>query len=482
MGMVDYVKDREQLSNILCKSDDILILDYEVAGVSCAMFLVDGMSDKEQLDRNVIQRLKQLEKLEKPFLETLNNVTFLADPITLADNLEELASKVTDGDIALILDGADTYYVMSLRNYKTRAITEPPVSTVIRGPREGFVEDMKTNMTQLRRRLRTPKLVFEYMKVGKYTETNLAICYIDGVADENNINKVRERISKIDIDGIIDSAYIARFIEDNKNSMFSQSGSTEKPDIAAAKMLEGRIAIIVDGSPTVLTVPFVLFEHFQSSEDYYVRSFRATFVRIIRVVAMIIAITLPAAYVALQEFQYQMFPLKLLIVIMNSLYGVPLTPTLEMILLLLLFEVLHEASIRMPRYVGTALSIVGAIVLGEAAVNAGLLSTPSVLVTALSTIGLYGVPEEVDSASVFRIFFVAVAGVLGLFGLLLGIIALLIYLVSLKSYGSSYLTPFAPLIPGDFKDGIIKSSLREMNKRPYSIPTKNRTRLKDGEE
>lgn len=478
--MINYFEDREKLDNLMSGSADVLKLDFEIAGLSAVMFFLDGMSDKELMDRNIIEPLKKLQTLEKPYLESLNRVIFIADPIIVPDNLEDTAIRIADGDIALLIDGADTPYVLSMRDYKTRAITEPPVATVIRGPREGFVEDMKTNMTLLRRRLRSPKLIFEYLKVGQYTETNIAVAYLDGVAEENVVEQVLKRIREIDIDGIVDSSYIARFIEDNKYSIFNQTGTSEKPDIVAGKMLEGRVAIIVDGSPTILTVPFVMFEHFQSSEDYYVKSFRATLTRLIRVLAMVIAVMLPAAYVALQEFQYQMFPLKLLIAIMNSIYGVPLTPTLEMLTLLLIFEILNETSIRMPRYVGTALSIVGAIVLGEAAVNAGLLSIPSVLVTAISTIGLYSVPEEVDAGSILRLLFVVIAGVAGLFGLLLAVVVLFAYLCGLKSYGTSYLAPFAPMVVSDFQDGVFKANLIDMKKRPYTIPTHNRTRLKNG--
>ena len=265
-------------------------------------------------------------------------------------------------------------------------------------------------------------------------------------------------------------------MESNYHSRFPQEGSSEKPDIIAAKMLEGRVAVIVDGSPMVLTVPFILFEHFQASEDYYVKSFRASFIRIVRLAALVFAIALPGAYVALQEYQYQMFPLKFLISIMNSVYGIPFTPTLEMLCVLIIFEILNEASVRMPRYVGMALSVVGAIVLGETAVNAGLFSTPAILVIAISTIGLYCVPDATEVSSILRVLLVAIAGVAGLMGIILACLALIAYLADLRSFGTSYLAPFAPLIEHDWQDGLIKESVRDMSERPYSVPTQNRVR------
>lgn len=476
--MIDYKSTRQAIFDAFSGSSDILYLDFEIAGVSAALIFVDGLSDKVLFDRNIIEPLKRAESVSHPVIEFLNDNIFIADPIIVKENLEEACLAIADGDICLVMDGAEELYMLSMKMYKTRSITEPPVSTVLRGPREGFVEDMKTNMTMVRRRLRSPSLVFKNMKIGRYTETNVAICWIDGVADGAIVGEILSRLEKINIDGIIDSSYLARFLESGKYSIFSEVGICEKPDILAAKVLEGRVGIIVDGSPTVLTLPFIVFEHFQASEDYYTKSYRATFVRVIRMIALIIAVLLPGAYVALQEFQYQMLPLTMLNAIMNNIWGIPLTPVIEMLLLVLLFEILNETSVRMPRYVGTALSIVGAIVLGEAAVNAGLLSTPALLVTAVSTIGLYAVPDEVDSMSILRVLFILAAGVLGLFGLLMGVVVLIVYLCGINNYNASYLAPFAPLYTQDMKDAITIANLTDRTMRPKSIPTANRTRLK----
>lgn len=536
--MVNYEEDRKKLNLAFKNSKDILMLDTTALGRAAVLCFIDGMSSKEIIDRNVIEPLKkcdinfaerQSERFNSPIknidciditslvdgedmadddllnipkdshaqnclireqncleikeskvitADLINKIIYISDPIIVCESFEQMVQNIASGDVGLMIDGAESYFVLSLRDYKTRGITEPPVSTVLRGPREGFVEDMKVNMTMIRRRFKTTDLVFDLMQVGKYSGTGVAIAYLEGVADPKIVEKIKTNIASIDCDGIIDSSYIARYIEENKHSLFNQVGVAEKPDIVAGKLLEGRVAIICDGSPTVITLPFVLFEHFQSCEDYYIKSYRASFTRILRVIAMIIAICLPAAYVALQEFQYHMFPFKLLVVIMNSINGVPLTPTIEMLVLLLVFEILNEASIRMPRYVGTALSLVGAIILGESAVSAGLLSVPTLLVTAMSTIGLYCVPDEVDGGSLLRIIFVAIAGVLGIFGLMLAVFVLFAYVVGLKNYGVSYLAPFAPLLPLDLQDGVTKNNLTDIKKRPYTIPTRNRVRAR----
>lgn len=474
----DYAKFSDAVKSAFGDGNDLIRMDFDVAGRSASVFFIDGVIDKELCELNIFSPLKALFSLEYPYIGRLNAATRPTTAIKLNYSPEEAAQTVADGDIVLIIDGGEGAFVFSERKYPTRGIQEPPVSNVLRGPREGFVEDFKANCVMIRRRLRTPKLRFLNFKVGRLTNTVVSVAYIAGVADKKIVDEICRKIKSIDIDGIVESSYVAAFLEDGGQSLFDRVGTSEKPDIVCAKMLEGRVAVIVDGSPVVLTLPFILLEHLQASEDYYVKSFRATLIRAIRIMALLIAVLLPASYVALQEFQYQMFPLKFLVTIMNSVYGIPLTPMFEMLLVLLIFEILSEASVRMPRYVGMALSVVGAIVLGETAVKAGLLSTPTILIISVSTIGLYCVPDEVNTGSVLRLIFVAVAGVLGLFGIILGGVILTAHLVDLRSYGTSYLAPFAPALPGDWNDAVFKAGVTELYERPYSIPTKNRKRLK----
>ena len=473
---VDYKKTADAIQGEFAKDSDVLRMDFTVGGRSAALFYIDGFVDKIAFESSILRPIKRLTELPFPYADMINQATSLTTPMKTVEGTEESAKIVAEGDIALVIDGAEGIFIFSERAYQTRGIQEPPVTNVLRGPREGFVEDVKINMTMLRRKLKTPKLTFKKAFVGKYTDTPVIICYIQGVASPDVVDEVEKRINAIDMDGVVESSYIARYLETNYRSLFTQVGTSEKPDIIAAKMLEGRVAVIVDGSPMVLTVPFILFEHFQASEDYYVKSFRASFIRMVRLMALVLAIALPGAYVALQEYQYQMFPLKFLISIMNSIYGIPFTPTLEMLTILIIFEILNEASVRMPRYVGMALSVVGAIVLGETAVNAGLFSTPAILVISISTIGLYCVPDATEASSILRVLFVAIAGVAGLMGLILAALALIAYLADLRSFGTSYLAPFAPLIERDWQDGLIKESVRDMIERPYSVPTYNRVR------
>ena len=255
-------------------------------------------------------------------------------------------------------------------------------------------------------------------------------------------------------------------------------GTTEKPDIFCAKLAEGRVGLIVDGSPIALTVPYLLVEDFQSSEDYFVPPYRATFTRLLRLFALIVAIYLPAFYIAGQLFKLQLFPIKLLLTIAGSIRDIPFSPSLEMLLVLLVLEVLNEASIRMPKYVGMALSVVGALVLGETAVSAGFVSTPAIIIIAFSGIGLYAVPNLIEQTSVVRLAMLLVAGSVGTYGIILLTAFMLLYLVTTENFGTPLLAPFSPIVGRDLRDSVLKYNLGSLDTRPRTLKSPNRRRLR----
>ena len=405
-------------------------------------------------------------------LDDVAEILFEAET-ELSDDVDACVNKLLNGDILLCMEGESEYLVITARSYTTRAVTEPPTETVMRGPREGFIEDLRTNLSLLERRLKTPDLAIEKMQIGRRTKTNVAICYLSSVAAPSVVKKLKRRLEKIDVDGIVDSHYLVPYIEEKPSSLFTQTGLTEKPDIVAAKLLEGRVALIVDGSPMVVTVPFVVIEEFQSGEDYYQRSTYSTFVRILRYLGMLLATLLPGLYVALQNFHYTLIPVRFMITLMTAIKGLPLSPLSETLFVLLLFEIIREASVRMPRAVGMAMSIVGALVLGETAVNAGIISSPAVMITALSSIALFTVPNLIGPTSLLRLAYTLIGGLFGLFGLILAVLFTLHYVCSLNAYDAPYCAPFAPLVYSDFKDSIERAPLPQMKKRPKSIPNNN---------
>lgn len=461
----------ENIKNII-SSDDIIYFDFTIGNTTATAIYAESLSDKIMLGEQVV----------KPLAEA--NATNPTDAIkkvnlpetTLMYDISECVKKIIGGDAIILFDGHSYGVCTATKKPIARAVTEPPTASVLKGPREGFVENSHTNMSLIRQRLKTPNLKYEKLTVGKQSATTVGLVYISNVADPKTVDILREKIKNINVDGIIDSSFLIKNISDRKTSMFKQVGSTEKPDIFSAKLLEGRVGIIVDGSPIALTVPFILLEDFQSSEDYYINTYRANFARFLRICAVIISVLLPAFFVAAQLFHLQFIPLSFLLTIVSSIKGIPLSPSVEMFVTLLIFEILNEASVRMPRYVGIAMSVVGALVLGETAVNAGMVSTPTIMIIALSGICFYAVPDLNETLSVLRLMFLTVAGFMGGYGIILLSCALITYLCDFDSFGAPYLTPYAPISLNDMKDGIFMSFYGEQVLRPEFLNSKNRRR------
>ena len=467
---VDYIKKENN------ENKDVVERKLVCGTKKISIFYLNEQTDEEKLNKYIIAPLLAEDKTFYT-IEEIKNTIQIGETEELRD-LDEGISTILSGDALLVLDGVSTLLKCAISKHEHRAVVEPPTSAVIFGPREGFIESVKINMNLIRKRLPTTALTFKNMTVGTYTKTKVVLAYLNDVADPNVVKKIEQRIKKINIDGIVDSHYLISFLEEKQGSMFKQIGKTEKPDIAVAKMLEGRVAILVDGSPIVLTLPFVIIEDLQNSDDYYQRSFKVSIVRILRIFSVLISILLPGIYVAIQLFHYRIIPLRFLVSIINSTQGIPFTPFLEMLFVIILFEVLFEASLRMPKYLGIAVSIVGALVLGDTAVKAGIISTPAVMIIAVTGISFYTLPEQTSQLSIMRLIFTVVGGTLGLFGLVVAGIMLVNYMVDFNGYGSPYLAPYAPYIQNDLKDGLIKKESNSIRTRPKSIPNQKRIRKK----
>lgn len=480
MNISSDVNYNKKVVKAILGSDDIVFFDFELGKTSALCVYVDSITDKELLGLEVLAPLKKLCS-EKSAAKT--NISHLAKAITLANVKTE--SKITDatndilsGNAMIFIDGKNKAISVDLKKFEVRAISEPPTGLAVRGPRNGFTESIKSNLSLVRRYLKSPDLKVETFEKGRYTKTSIAFMYIDGISRPEIIDKIRQKIQEIDIDGIPDSSYVSKLLNERKTSLFKQVGSTERPDVLIERMLEGRAGIIVDGSPFALTLPYLLIEDFQAAEDYYISEYRANLVRALRVIAMIFSILLPSVFVAAQLFHLQIIPLNFLLTIVNGIKEIPFSPSLEMFFVLLIFELLNETSVRMPKYVGMALAVVGALVLGETAVNAGIVSTPAILIMALSGISIYAIPELVETTSVLRFIYLIVAGSLGGYGLILITAFLIIYLSSADNYGAPYLAPYSPVLLNDFQDGLYMNNVIGMLKRPEALGAKNKTRQK----
>lgn len=468
------MENARRITDKFTTQDNIVTRVTRCGGKECTVLVQPDLSDAEAA-RAIVYSLVNYDG-EISSLDDFSEKCVFEYDVTVSEDCDEATDDLLSGDIIVCLEGDERYAIVNARSYTTRGIVEPPTETVMRGPREGFIEDLKTNLSLLERRIKSPDFAIDRLTVGRKTKTGVAVCYISSVADKRVVKKLKKRLKKIDIDGIVDSNYLVPYIEERPYSLFSQTGISEKPDIVAAKLLEGRVAILIDGSPMAVTVPFVLIEEFQSGEDYYQRSTYGTFIRLLRYFGLMLATLLPGLYIALQNFHYTLIPVRFMITLVSAIKGLPLSPMAETLFVLVLFEIIREASVRMPRAVGMAMSIVGALVLGETAVNAGLISSPAVMITALSSIALFTVPNLIGPMSVLRLAYALVGGLFGLYGLIIAVMFSIHYVSALNGYGSPYLAPFAPLVFTDFKDAVERGVFPEMKKRPRSIPNTNETR------
>lgn len=475
--MVFFKEKIEEIKKKLNNSDDVIEREILVNDKKICLLFLKSMIDKQLFVNGIVEPLINCEEKNISIATLSSKIlkTFDIELKTFEDKLEE---DILRNKVVLFLEDSEEVLIMDIETSITRAPTEPPTSPVIQGPREGFTENINTNLALLRRRFVTSSFCIENLNIGKQTNTRVSIVYLKNIASKDVVKKIRKRLKDIDIDGIIDSHYLVAFLQDNKYSFFKQVGTTEKPDVLAAKMLEGRVGILVDGSPIALSLPFIFFEDLQNSNDYYSNSQFATLIRFIRSIGILIATILPGFYISLRLYHSKVMPIKYLVTIANSTLNLPFTPFIELIFILILFQLLYEVSLRLPRYLGLATSIVGALILGDTGVKAGLISPPSVIIVALSLIAIYTVPDQASQLTVMRFMFILIGGSLGLVGIISGMVYIINYLCNMDSYGSSYLAPYAPKIDEDLKDGMFKKSIVDMKERPKSIKNKNKVRLK----
>lgn len=472
-----------ELKKIFADDFDFILRDItigEESDIKVIITYIDGLTNKQIIHDNILEPLlsyngsKKIDEGDNKenIIELIEKDILTTSDLTKVKDFKKTIENILSGDALIYIDGSKTALAVSARDWKGRNITEPVTESVIRGPREGFVENLKTNTTMIRRKIKNPKLKLENLTLGSETNTDVCICYMKGIADENILATLKERLSCIQSDAILESGYIEQFIEGSPFSPFDTIGSSERPDKVAGKILEGRIAVICDGTPFVLTVPKLFIENIQSSEDYYSRVLYGSFNRMIRFIALIVTTMLPAIYIALINFHTDVIPLKLLLSIINSHEGIPFNPFWEAVFMSLLFELLREAGIRMPKPIGQAVSIVGALVIGETVVNAGLVSQIMIIIIALTAITSFIVPAIAESLPFIRIFLMIGANILGFMGIIIMVVIIILHMSSLRSLGVPYLSPFAPFRKEGMKDTLIRAPLRTFVKKPQSFSWK----------
>ena len=481
------LEDTISLIKSLLQSDDFTVRRFRIFGqYQAALLFFSSLNNKTMLNDDVLKPLMQVPghlQSQQDSADDLKNV-LQNDILHHAESqLEQETARLIDsllrGDSVVLVDGWDEALVIGTRNVEKRPIEQPSTEQVVRGSRDSFVEVLTTNLSLVRYRLPSADFRVKMMNIGRITKSRVAICHIEGIANPSLVEEVQTRLQAIDIDGVLDSGYLEQLIEDNTLSPFPQIQNTERPDKAVSNLLEGRVIVLVDGSPFALILPSVFTQFYQSLEDYTGRFLMGSLVRMARLIALVFSLIFPSLYVSVISFNPELIPTKFAVAVAGGRAGVPFPAVIEVLVMEVSMEVLREATLRMPQQVGGALSIVGVLVIGQAAVAAGFVSPITVVVVALTTIGSFATPAY-DAAIALRMLrfpLVILSGTFGLYGVMVGLILIINHMLSLRSFGVPYLSP---VVPGNFegmKDTLIRSPFWWMRKRPTQLHPPNKTRL-----
>ncbi|MBO8159131.1 spore germination protein [Thermosyntropha sp.] len=481
----------ELIQPYLIKNDDMVGRPFCLGGeheIKGYVIHLEGMIDNISLQQDVLRSLmfyacgEELNKRGTDYLiDHIYKNCLNVSQIEKVYNLDNLLQAVFDGFVILIFDGISEALKIDIRKTDRRGIEEPDLERALRGAKEGFVENVIVNTALVRRRLRDTNLVIEKLIIGRRTRTDVVLMYIEDIADPEIVINVRDKLNRIDMDGILGTEYIEQLIEDHHYTPFPQFKTTERPDKVMMELLEGRIVIMADGSPDALIIPSVFNSFLQASEDYIERPVISFYNRLFRYLAFILAVSLPALYIALLSFNPELIPVQLLITLAQGRDKVPFPVVLEVMIQEVIIQLVIETGLRLPVPMGQTIGVVAGIVLGQAAITAGLASPAIIIIIAVTTISTFALPNStlVMASRIVRIFMILMAAAFGIFGFSVGWFLLLTHLISLESMGVPYFSPYAPMRYPDLKDSILRGFISKMTKRPVSIPGQNPVRKRE---
>jgi len=457
-------ENEKTIREILQNCSDIVFRDITISRrTRLLLVFVDGMIDTDIITSNILkpliydglpQDLDTIDGVAKVFEQELIS----ALQTKRLSNFDEIVDHVVKGSIVILADGENVALVADISKFETRSIEEPSNESAIRGSKEGFTELLRINTIMLRRIVATPRLKFESYKIGEVTHTDIVVSYVEGIVSTSVLSEVRRRLNRIHIDAVLESGYIEESIEDTHVSPFPQISKTERPDVVAAGLLRGKVAIMCNGTPCALLVPMTFWDGLQAPDDNYERFLYVFFIRWVRYIFVCFSVLLPSIYIALTNYHLEMVPEQLMMTIATLRERSPFPTVIEVFLMEFTFEGLREAGIRLPKLIGPLVSIVGALVIGDAAVRAGLVSAPIVIVVSAAGISSFIIPlyEFGYPLRMLRFPLLILSGTFGLLGLAVGIIAVLIHLIHLNSFGTPYLTPVAPQVTRRLRDVLMR--------------------------
>lgn len=489
----DLETNLQQIKELTSSSPDFLIRRFSLglkADVPAAIVFLESMVKTDAVNELVMKSLlsrpsaevaAEAESAEGLYSRIQTHAIELGE-VKECDDWNSMMGQLLMGDTIILLEGCEKALACGTHGGEARAVSEPTTQTVVRGPKEGFVESLSTNISLVRRRIKSADLTLEMFKVGSTSLTNVAMLYMKNIADPSVVDEVRQQIQNINIDAVFNSGTVEEMIQENRFTPFPTIFNSERPDTISSNIMEGRVALIIDGTPFVLVMPTVFAQFFQSSSDYSERYDMGTVIRLIRYISFIILILGPSLYIALTTYHYEMIPTPLLISILAQRESVPFPAFMEALILEITFEILREAGIRMPRAGGQTVSVIGALVLGQAAVEAGIVTPLLTIVVALTGIASFAIPayNMAVAGRLFRFVFMILSAFMGLYGITLGLIALIAHMNSLRSFGTPYMAPFSPFVLQSQKDAVLRLPFWMMRKRPISITSTNQKRMEDG--
>ncbi|RCW45478.1 spore germination protein [Paenibacillus prosopidis] len=456
------------INNLFSDTSDLVIrkLTIKQTGEKAILVYLDGLSDKTAINRDVMRPLQFEAGSGEPGDELIMTVSQIV-PVT---SWAQIEIALLQGSSVLFVSGRSEAYVLDTQGWPQRAIEDPQLETSLKGAHQGFLETGGQNIAMIRRYIPNRELKMKRVIVGRRGQTVVTILYLADVTDPNLVSTLELRIQKLDVDVILNTGELSELIEDHPFSLFPQFVTTERPDTAASQIMQGRCVVIVDRSPSVLVAPVTFMSFFQNIDDYSTRWSIATFLRLLRIFAFFVATFLPAFYIAVVSYHFEIIPMKLLLTLGESRGQVPFPPFVEAIFMEITLEMLREAGVRLPAPVGQTVGIVGGIVIGQAIVQAGLISNVMVIVVAFTAICSFILPnyDMVAAVRLIRFILMILASLFGFVGLVVGLMTMIAHLISLKSLGMPYGSPLAPVRFVDWKDTFIRVPLWLMKKRPTS--------------
>ncbi|WMJ23491.1 spore germination protein [Paludicola sp. MB14-C6] len=467
-------------------SADFLVRDITISNIKVNFIMIEGMVNLQTMSEMLLEPLLNQKFSDeadgKEIYEFIHNRTIMAADMVDVFSYEEVFRFIMSGFVVILFDGLDKGIAFGMQGFNFRSISEPVSEVNERGSREGFTEPLRINMSMVRRRIKSPTLKFELMTVGKTSKTDICLMYVTDKVSPHLLQGIRQKIKSIKLDVILTSGYLQPFLEGKPWSLFSDVGISERPDVVAAKIFEGRVAILVDGTPYALIVPYLFSENFQSLDDYAHKVYFASFIRIIKYFSFFITILLPGLYVGVATFHPELLPHALLFNIAAAEEITPFPLFFEALIIHFLYEIMREAGLRLPRPIGHAVSIAGAIVIGDAAVTAGLIGAPMVFIIGLTAISAFVIPSLYEPIAILRIGFIILGGMMGLYGIALGFIVVLVNICSLRNFGIPYTSPIAPLSKDGIKDTFLRKSFQSMQEEDFKIQNLSGAHINDGKE